>query len=147
MRSSKNTLPGVFLMQVSTFYHISTIPHPWKLLERQSHNSHLKLKAYNFLRIIFSTKYPVNGKLLCKILSKAAPCAADPNFSHYEKFRTVLKMISMMESHFLVTLQVKDYNVTKEDLRHVHFTIISSYICNCNRFFYEQFIITHHLSY
>ena len=48
----------------------------------------------------------------------------------------------MMESHFLVTLQVKDCNVTKKDLRYEHFSVISNYICNCNRFYLEQFIIT-----
>ena len=89
------------------------------------------------------SQYPVNDRLLCKILSEAAPCAVDPNHSHYEKFRIILRMIAMMmESHFLVMLQVKDCNVTKKDLRHGHFAIISNYICNCNRFYHEQFIIT-----
>ena len=83
----------------------------------------------------------MNGKLLCKILSEAAPRPVDLNHSNYEKFRTILRMISMTDSHFLVTLQVKNCNVTKKDLRHGNFTIISNCICNSN-FFCEQFIIT-----
>ena len=47
----------------------------------------------------------------------------------------------MMESHFLVTLQVKDFHVIKKDLRDGHFTIKNIYICNCNRFYHKQFII------
>ena len=115
-------------------------------LKSQTSMSSFRLSCERTLRIIFLyeiSQYPVNGKLLCKILSKAAPCAFDPNHSHYEKFRIILRMIAMMmESHFLVMLQVKDCNVTKKDLRHGHFTIISNYICNCNRFYHEQFIIT-----
>ena len=89
-------------------------PHTRRLLERQSSNNHLKLTiydlVYNFLRITFSRKfsqYPVKGKLLCKILSEAAPCAVDLNHSHYEKFRIFLRMISMTDSHFSVPLRVK----------------------------------------
>ena len=68
----------------------------------------------------------MNGKLLCKILSEAAPRPVDLNHSNYEKFRTILRMISMTDSHFLVTLQVKNCNVTKKDLRHGHFIITPS---------------------
>ena len=37
-------------------------PHAQRLLERQSHNNHMKLKLYRFLRIIFLGSFPVPRK-------------------------------------------------------------------------------------
>ena len=51
--------------------------------------------------------YSINGELLCKILSEAASPAVDLNHSHYENFRTFLRMIYMAESNFFVMLLVK----------------------------------------
>ena len=116
------------------------MPANFNFLPYLDHTPRISSKNYLFCKV---SHYPVNGKLLCKILSEAVPRSVNLNHSHYEKFRIILRMTAMMmESHFLVMLQVKDCNVTTKDLRHGHFTIISNYICNCNRFYHEQFFIT-----
>ena len=92
MKSSKNT-KVYFCCKFLLFIISHLYPYARRLLERQSHNNHLKLKAYNFLRIIFLeevSQYPVNDKLLSKILSEAARCAVDLNHNHYEKFAQFL---------------------------------------------------------
>ena len=138
---------GHFCCNFQLFIIYRPYPYTQRLLERQFYNGHLKLKALQFSENYFfqevSPQYPVNGKLLCKILSEAAPRTVDLNHSRDEKFRTIRRMISMTDSHFSVTLQVKNCNVTKKELRHGHFTIISNCICNCKFFIFYHSIVYH----
>ena len=58
--SSKDTWSGqaYFCCKFQLFTISPLYPHARRLLERQSHNNNLKLKAYNFLRVFFSRKFP-----------------------------------------------------------------------------------------